>query len=188
MKKSLMAAASAFALTLCLTACGGATDADADGDGTITQDEVNAAVADVQMNPGKWENTVTFNDIEFDASALPPEARGFIGPALEAMKGQVTTTESCVTPEEASRPQADMFSGNDDANCEYDKFEFSGGSIDMAMTCADPASGNAKITSTGTYTADAYDMVMTIALEGSEMGNMKISASSEGERIGGCEG
>ena len=56
----------------------------------------------------------------------------------------------------------------------------------MAMTCNDPASGKATITSTGTYTADEYAMDMTIAMEGSEMGAMKITASSKGKRTGEC--
>ncbi len=184
MKTYFLAATAAFSLT----ACGaGATDADADGDGTITQEEVEAAVSEVQINPGQWENTVEFVDIEFDEAALPEEARGFIGPVLESMKGQVNTTQSCVTPEEASQPQASMFSGNQNANCEYDKFVFSGGNMEMEMTCTDPTSGNANIISTGTYTADEYDMDMTIEMEGSEMGDMKIIASSNGRRTGDCE-
>lgn len=186
MKISVTYVGAALGLALTLAACGGSGDADADGDGTITQDEVNAAVADVNINPGNWENTVQFVDVELDEAALPPEARGFIGPVLESMKGQVNTTQSCVTPEQAARPEAEMFSGNDNANCEYDRFSFSGGNIDMAMTCNDPASGKATITSTGTYTADEYAMDMTIAMEGSEMGAMKITASSKGKRTGEC--
>ena len=147
---------------LTLAACGGATDADADGDGTIT--EVNAAVAEVSMTPGEWENTVEFVDITFDESKLPPEARGFIEPMLQSMKGQTNTTKSCVSEEEASNPQAEMFSGNEDADCEYDRFTFSGGTMDMEMTCNDPGSGTAKITNTGTYSDEAYEMQMSIAL------------------------
>jgi len=184
MKTYFVAAVSALALA----ACGGTTDVDADGDGTITQDEVDAAVSDIEINPGQWENTVEFVDIEFDEEALPEEARGFVGPVLEAMKGQVNTTQTCVTPEQASQPQAEMFAGNENADCEYQKFTFSGGTIDMEMTCTDPASGDAQITNTGTYTGDEYDMEMTIAMEGSEMGNMKIIATSQGKRTGECTG
>ena len=182
MKTYFVAAVSALALT----ACGGTTDADADGDGTITQEEVEAAVSDIEINPGQWENTVEFVDIQIDEAALPEEARGFIGPALESMKGQVNTTQTCVTPEQASQPQAEMFAGNENADCEYERFTFSGGTIDMEMTCSDPSSGNARITNTGTYSGDEYDMEMTIAMEGAEMGNMTITAKSEGKRTGEC--
>lgn len=185
MKTYFLAATAAFALTAC---GGGATDADADGDGTITQDEAAAAVAEAQINPGQWENTVEFVDVELDASALREEARGFLGPVLESMKGQISTTQKCVTPEEASRPAASMFSGDENANCEYDKFEFSGGSIDLEMTCTDPSGVTSNITSAGTYSPDEFDMDMTIAIEGSEMGNMKIIASGNGRRTGDCEG
>jgi len=175
---------SAFALS----ACGGAADADADGDGTITQDEAEAVLAnsDLTITPGEWENTVEFVDIEFDESQLPAEARGMIGPMLDAMRGQKSTTKSCVTEEQAKKPAAEMFSGNDAADCEYDKFEFAGGSIDMAMTCTDPTSGTAQIINTGTYDEGSYAIEMDISMEGSEMGATKITAKSEGKRVGDC--
>lgn len=176
--------ASAFALA----ACGAAPEADADGDGTITQDEAEAVLAnsDVQITAGEWENTVEFVNIEFDDSQLPAEAKGMIGPMLDAMRGQTTTTKSCVTEEEASSPAAEMFSGNDAADCEYQKFEFAGGSLDMEMTCTDPGSGTATITNTGTYDATSYTMEMNIALDASEMGPMTISAKSDGKLVGEC--
>ncbi|MEP0393447.1 MAG: DUF3617 domain-containing protein [Erythrobacter sp.] len=175
---------SAFALS----ACGGAPEADADGDGTITQAEAENALAasDVVISPGEWENTVEFVDIEFDESQLPAEARGMIGPMLQSMRGQTTTTNSCVTEEQANEPAAEMFSGSDAADCEYSKFEFSGGSIDMAMTCSDPNSGTANITNTGTFDEESYSMEMEISMEGSEMGAMKIKAKSAGKRVGEC--
>jgi len=175
---------SAFALA----ACGGAPEADADGDGTITQAEAEKALAasDVVISAGEWENTVEFVDIEFDESQLPAEARGMIGPMLESMRGQKNTTKSCVTEEQAKEPAAEMFSGSDAADCEYSKFEFAGGSIDMAMTCTDPNSGTANITNTGSYDEDSYSMEMDISMDGSEMGQMKIKAKSEGKRVGEC--
>ena len=185
MKNALVGGAAALAMSFALAACGG-NSADTDGDGKISQDEVDAAVAAVEIKPGEWENTVEFVDIEFDESQLPPEAQAFLVPMLEAMKGQVQTNKNCVTPEEASKPQAEMFSGNEDADCEYEKFEFSGGQMNMAMTCNDPGSGTAKITNTGTYGEDSYDMQMRVELEDNEMGTMTITANSKGKHIGEC--
>ncbi|MEM1052648.1 MAG: DUF3617 domain-containing protein [Pseudomonadota bacterium] len=171
-----------------LTACGGAPDADTDRDGTITQGEAQAALAnsDIGITPGEWENTVEFVEIEFDESQFPAEARGMMGSVLETMRGQKTTTKSCVTEAEAKEPAAEMFSGNDSADCEYSKFEFAGGSVDMAMTCNDPVSGKATITNTGTYDETSYAMEMDISVEGGEMGVMKISAKSGGKLVGEC--
>ena len=182
MRNYVVAAGAALALV----ACSGETDVDADGDGQISQSEAEAAMESVKINPGQWENTVEFVDIEFDESKLPPEAQQFIGPMLESMKGQINTTNSCVTPEEAEKPSANMFSGNEDADCSYDKFTFSGGTMDMAMTCNDPDSGTAKITNTGSYTPDEYDMQMRVELEDNQMGTMTISAAAKGKRIGDC--
>ncbi|EAQ27624.1 excinuclease ABC subunit B [Erythrobacter sp. NAP1] len=182
MKNAILAASAVFMLT----ACGGATDADADGDGTITQKEVQAAMGDVSISPGQWENTVEFVDISFDETKVPEEARGMLTGMLEGMKGQINTTQNCVTPEEAEKPAAEMFSGNENADCEYNTFEFGGGTMNMEMTCQDPSSGTAKITNTGTYSDDAYEMDMTVAIESPEMGTMTIAASSKGKLIGEC--
>lgn len=186
MKTSILAGATLLASTFALAACGGSASADADRDGTITQEEVEAAVAGVEIRPGQWENTVEFVDIEFDDTQLPEEARAFVVPILDSLRGRVTTTNSCVTEEEASRPQAEMFSGNEDADCEYTRFDFAGGEVNMEMTCSDPASGTAKITNTGTYSETAYDMQMRVELEQSEMGAMAISATSKGRHMGAC--
>lgn len=181
MLKQFLAASAALALAAC-----GSESADTDGDGQISQEEVNAAVSAVEITPGQWENTVEFVDIEFDESRLPPEAKEFLVPMLNSMKGQVQTNTNCVTPEQASQPQAEMFSGNDANDCEYTKFEFSGGTMDMAMTCTDPNSGTAQITNVGTYTEDEYDMQMKIQLEDNEIGTMTITANSQGEHLGDC--
>lgn len=171
---------------MALTACGGATDADVDGDGNITQKEVAAVMGDVSITPGEWENTVEFVDISIDEDRLPAEARGMMVGMLDNMKGQITTTKNCVTPEEAEKPAAEMFAGNENADCEYDTFEFGGGTMKMEMTCQDPSSGTAKISNSGTYSSDAYQMDMTVAINSPEMGEMMISAASTGKLVGDC--
>ncbi|UAB77609.1 DUF3617 domain-containing protein [Erythrobacter sp. SCSIO 43205] len=180
--------AGALASAIALAACSTEPEADADGDGTITQDEVESVLAnsDLTLSPGQWENTVEFVDIEFDDSQLPPEARGMVGPMLDAMRGQKTTTDRCISEDEAKEPAAEMFSGSDAADCEYSKFEFGGGSIDMAMVCKDPQSGTATITNTGSYDETSYSMEMKISMDGSEMGPMKINAKAAGKRVGDC--
>ena len=182
MKTYLMLAGAALALS----ACGGSVDADADGDGNITQSEVAAVMDDVSITPGEWENTVEFVDISIDETKLPQEVRGMMAGMLENMKGQTTVTKNCVTPEEAEQPAAEMFAGNEDADCEYDTFEFGGGTMKMEMTCQDPGSGMAKISNSGTYSSDSYQMDMTVEINSPEMGEMTISAASTGKLVGDC--
>lgn len=188
MSISRVLGAVALASTFALAACGNEPEADADGDGTITQDEVEAVLAnsDLVISPGEWENTVEFVDIQIDESQLPAEARGMMPAVLDAMRGQKNTTNSCVTEDQAKEPAAEMFSGNNAADCEYSKFDFAGGKIDMAMTCTDPQSGTANFTSTGTYTETSYSMEMDISMDGAPMGEMKISAKSSGKLLGEC--
>lgn len=189
MKFTTIPRAAALASVLVLAACGGAasdSDTDIDGDGEISQGEVEAAVASAKITPGQWENTVEFVEVKLDESKFPPEMQGMIGPALEGMKGQVRTAKSCVSEEEASNPEAEMFSGNENADCEYDRFDFAGGKMNMAMTCEDPSSGTVKIVSEGTYTDQSYNMEMTVNLVNEKMGAMTISATSTGKYLGAC--
>ena len=60
---------------------------------------------------------------------------------------------------------------------------------DHTFTVVRPMSSTrstAKITNTGTYSEDAYEMDMTVAIESPEMGTMTIAASSKGKLIGEC--
>ena len=187
MKRFLMASG-ALAPLLILAACGGATDADSDGDGKVSNEEASAAMADVKIQPGEWENTVEFVSVDMDESKLPPEAKGMIGPMLKAMVGQKTTVKNCITPEEAAKPDANFLSGNDNDECEYDKFVFGGGKMDIAMTCKGKSSGagDAKVTMKGDFSPTAYTMDMNINTNAAEMGEMTIKAKSSAKRIGEC--
>ena len=187
MKNSKMIAGMALSGALMLAACGGeTTSVDADGDGVITQAEVDDAASSAGIKPGEWENTMEFVDISFDESQVPAEARDFVPAFLESMRGQIKTKRDCVTPEEAASPNADMFSGNEDASCAYDSFEFGGGAMSMSITCNAPGSGSVTITQQGTYTAETYESETQVAMPESEMGAVTISAKSSGRYLGAC--
>jgi len=192
-----IALTTAIAALALLAGCGGtaADDASETAKGSaakgkdMTREEVAAAARDVKITPGEWENSVTILDVKLDESKLPPEARGMVGPMLQSMVGKVNGTKSCITPEEAAKPDASFMSGNEDANCSYQRFDMSGGKMDIAMTC-EPEKGQrggaAEITMTGTYSPTSYDMTMDMTADAGEIGPMTIKANSKGKRIGEC--
>lgn len=188
--KKFNGVAIAMAPLLILAACGGTTEADADGDGKISDDEAATIMSEVNITPGEWENTVEFVDVKMDETKLPPEARGMMAPMIEAMKGQKQVVKNCITPEQASKPDAGFLAGSKDANCEYEKFNFSKGKMDIAMACTGKGNGegDAKITMTGDYGATAYNMDMNIMTSAGEMGDMTITAKTSAKRIGECKG
>jgi len=120
--------------------------------------EVAKSVADagMKLNPGRWELTMQFK--KFDVEGMPPEAKA----AMAKMLGQSRTFASCLTKEEAEKPDGKFF-GQQGEDCRYDTFKMGGGRIDATMTCkgtGEDAGNSAKMTLAGTYSADTYDMTM----------------------------
>lgn len=163
---------------------GGCSDkgADRDGDGKITAEEVAEEMNRVTLEPGEWENTVEIVEVKIDG--LP---EGVPAGALDSMKGQVTTSKSCITKEQAENPGAQFFAAQEKTNCEVKKFNMSGGAVSSEMVCNNMggAPGDTTMTMDGQYGPSSYDMTMN--MDGGAGGmKMKISAKSNGKRIGNC--
>ncbi|MDG2004167.1 MAG: DUF3617 domain-containing protein [Novosphingobium sp.] len=167
----LMLAACA-AGSIMLTGCGG------DGareDGAQTNE---AAAPGGGPKAGQWESTITLGKVE--VAEEDSELKEFFQSAV----GQTKTSTSCLTPEEAGKPNADFFQG-EDSGCTYDKFSMSGGKVDSELSCEDGGS-KMKVTMTGTYSEDSYEIASTA--EGDIMpetpGSMSMTAT--GKRLGDC--
>lgn len=174
-----------------LAACGsGGGSADADGDGKVSNEEAAKAVSSVKLEHGQWDNTVEFVEVDFDESKLPPEARGMASAMLKGMAGRTISSSSCMTPEEAEKPEAGFLAGQEDNDCTYNTFEMSGGKMNVDMVCKskEPGQGDARIKMNGTYQPDQYVMEMDMVTTAGEMGEMKIKAKTKGRRTGACEG
>ncbi|MEO1043923.1 MAG: DUF3617 domain-containing protein [Pseudomonadota bacterium] len=187
MRLSVLSAISVAALIV--AGCGNES-ADADGDGTITQEEVDAKIksemGSVSIKPGKWENTVEFTSFEFDESKIPPEAKGMVDAMMKGMVGQKMTTSECITPEEASKPEAKFFSGNNNQDCDYKDFNMSGGKMRMEMSCKNRDGTAADMVLTGTYADTSFTMNMEVDGDSGEMGPVRMTAEVVGKRVGEC--
>lgn len=174
---------------LALAACGGdTTTEDAARTGEVSLK--NATVAEVaqqtaasgaamRFQPGEWETSVEVVDAE-----IP----GMPAAMAEQLRKSITVNTSitrCMTPEQAERPNEDMFAG-DQGECRFDRYEMRGGRIDGAMTCTDAEQGTAKITMQGRYSATDFEMRNTVDASRDGGQAMKMTSRVTGRRLGEC--
>ena len=130
-----------------------------------------AAITQARMRPGQWEVSMQM--------AMPNMPAGFQMP--------VTTTASCITPEQANDPASAAprqngrgRGGKDD--CKMTDQKVTGNTITYSMVCTSPE----KMTATGemTFTGDdSYTNNLKLAMAQGEM-TMKMT----GKRTGDCTG
>lgn len=155
--------------------------ADKDGDGKISNEEVAAEMNEVNLEPGEWENTVEI--VEVNIEGLPEGAPAGM---MDSMKGQTTTSKSCITEEQAKNPGAQFFAAQEETACEVKKFDMSGGAISSEMACKNMgAPGEMNMAMDGQYGPSNYDMTMTMSGDASGM-KMNMKAKSSGKRVGDC--
>jgi hypothetical protein len=132
------------------------------------------------VKPGKWQSTVTIDQMSMPG--IPPDAQA----QMKKMISGTHTTETCLTPEEAKKPNANFFSAND--QCRYDHFTMAGGKVDAEMHCSQ--GGTSQVMQmNGSYSADSYEMHMQSTSQGGPAGksiNMKMTVTAK--RIGECTG
>lgn len=147
---------------------------------TVSGVAKKVADANLRFNPGRWESTVKF--MKIDMEGVPPEAKAM----MEKVMAKDRTFDSCLTKEEAEKPEGKFF-GQADDRCKYDNFTMGGGKIDAKMTCK-AEQGEQVMTMTGTYTPDTYAMTMTVAGKGMNNRPMNMTMSVSARRAGECTG
>jgi hypothetical protein len=179
MKLYLFAAGAAFALSAC---GGGTTDADTDGDGEVSSSEMAAAAeamsGKVQPEAGQYRTTVTF--LEADIPGAPPQVQEMMGEMMS------TSTEFCLTPEQAAMGFEESLSEGQQEGCTMTKFTHNGSDIDMAMSCDQQEMGQMTITMTGNVEPTSADMEMSMTGNNPQMGDMSMKLNYKQERIGDC--
>lgn len=172
-----LAALPAFALAGC-----GKSDTVTAENESVASVAKKVAESDVRPRAGRWESTMTMDQI--DMPEMPPEA----ALAMKQAVGGTTKIVTCLTPEEAAKPDADYLRNVEDPGCKYDKFTMGGGKIASAMTCDMGNGGKRTMTVTGTYSPDAY--MMNVKSEGAVAegmpGSMTMTINSR--RVGECDG
>lgn len=178
MKKLLLLA------PLALSACNSGPTVEAtNASAKEVAEKVAASGGAISLSPGRWEGTATITNMEIPG--MPPEAAA-------KMKSAMATGHSfanCLTPEEAKKPAADFFSG-DNQDCRYDHFSMAGGRIDAKMQCK--SSGmTVDATMVGKFSSDSFQMTMTsksAGAPGQPMSAHTMTLKMESRRTGECKG
>lgn len=170
---------------MALAACNSGPSVEAtNATGKQVAEKMAAAGAAPRMSPGRWAGTATIIDMQIPG--MPAE----MGEKMKAQMSKGHSFSNCLTPEEASKPAANFFGGND--SCVYDHFSMANGQIDAAMTCKNQGPGGTmKGTMKGNFSSDSLQLAMTSKSEGTPgqpMTNMTMSMKMESKRVGECTG
>ena len=103
----------------------------------------------VALQPGQWETTMQFNNIE--APGVPEQQLA----AMRQAMSQPRTMSQCITAQQAANPMGNMM-GQQQQGCNFTKNTFAGGTIDISGTCS-PGGQQAQMTMTGNYTANSMN-------------------------------
>ena len=175
----VQAAVLTFAASLILAGCGSGDSVDARNE---SPEAVASKVAASGMTPraGRWQ--ANFKVESIDMPGLPASAK-------EAMNKSMASAQSyftCLTPEQASKPDARFFQ-KAAAGCTYERFTMAGGKIDALMNCQ-PGAGPTRMAMTGTYGADLYDVRINGSSEMAKGMAMNITMAVTSRRVGECNG
>jgi hypothetical protein len=186
------------AAALALAACGSghkAVDNGADGEtaagnvaagGSTTAEPSAAAPAGGGgegnlIRPGEWEMKVEAVDV--DAPGMPAQVKQMMA---SAMAGTKKTIRECITPEQARRPSADVFTGNGKSGCTSKDFSTSGGRLHGTINCpAENGGGMVTLTMDGQFNPEGYTASQTMVTEAAGS-KITIKARVSGRRVGEC--
>lgn len=153
-------------------------------------EEVVKASANAQaLNPGQWANTTRIVSVEMPG--MPQAEKAMMDRMTQAMIGQVSVQESCVTPEQAKKPDAGLFAGQGQRDCTFDKFELGKGAMNAVLSCNPGGQTTMKMKMSGAYGGDSYDLDSEMEIAGATgmpgRSGMKVKAKSSGKRTGDCK-
>jgi hypothetical protein len=165
---------------LALAACGssGSDKGGESGNGSAAAAGGGGSASGVSLQPGEWE--MKMEVVNVTAKGLPEGA-------ADGLKNQAAkTSRTCMTPEEAKGPSADMFASNNPGNCKSEGFSWAGGRIQGKTTCTGQgAAGKTVMTMDGRYSPQSIDMTMKSDTD--VMGTaMTMEMRMTGRRVGEC--
>lgn len=182
------AALTTTALALLLAGCDSGprvdvNDANLSEVGEAVRESGIAGDKDFQVRPGKWESKVAIEEMEIPG--MPASMQEEMKSAFA--KHQPVGFTSCLTPEQARKPNEDFFTGKDN-NCRYDHFRMGDGRIDAKMRC-NAGDTVQTMDMTGSYSPDSYSMTVSSVREGGPgpAGAAKTTMRMDAKRIGECD-
>ena len=138
------------------------------------------AKSGIRPKPGRWEATAQLEKL--DVPGMPPEAREM----MKQHMGMMQTSVSCLTPEEAAKPDADFFQP-EASGCIYETFSMADGKLDAVMTCENNGQMQ-KMSMNGTYDEESYNMRVSSEGVGPKGQPVSMDMMVASKRVGDCTG
>ncbi|MFM9827904.1 MAG: DUF3617 domain-containing protein [Sphingomonas sp.] len=152
--------------------------------GDVATKVAEAAKRGSFVSPGHWQSTVHFD--KMDVPGMPPE----LAERMNRGMARARTAESCLTAEQAQRPNGGFFNSQLAKSCTYDHFSMANGVIDAALKCTGAATKQA-IVMKGTFSPDTYQVKMDSQItrtDGGPLGTMVVAMTIDAKRTGPCTG
>lgn len=131
--------------------------------------------ASVSLQPGEWETTVQVTSM--NVANMPQGVNPPTPPP--------TTVRSCITPEQAARPNASFLSGKDaNSGCTNENFSMTGGRMQGTVTCSQQGT-TMRSTFNGEFTPTGYEMTAQVETQANGM-SMNMETRTTGRRLGDC--
>lgn len=167
-----------------LAACGSGSE-DAAGGDTLSNEEVAERASEaIRLEPGQYRSTVDL--VSIDIPGAPAEV---VEMMKRSMSAESSTTEYCLTPEDAEKGYEEMARNSAEGDCSFSRFDVDGGDIDAEMVCeGGPQGATARMTLSGTGTSTSSDITMTMQMDAAGMGDGTMTIRARHERIGDCPG
>lgn len=180
MSKSLTTLLSAVAV-LALVGCGqSASDAEQAGGAAVKDPMAAAAEVAFQMQPGKYRTTVSIEKLE-----IPGMPAG-MSDQMKAMLSKQANHETCVSPEQAARGVEIMKEQMARGQCQFDRFDASGGKVSSLFTCKTAEGMTLTAETAGTYSPTGSKVSSKGEMSGPGGVQMKVEQTMVTERIGDC--
>jgi len=169
----------ALAVVLALAACSGGEEQAGSGE-TISSEEVaERARGAIKPQPGLYRSTVEVVEVDMPGAA---------DMVKRMMGGSNSTSEYCLTPEEADRGFEEMARNSQEGDCSFERFDVDGGRIDAAMNCTANGGAPMRLTLQGTGTTTSSEVAMTMETDMPGMGTANVRMKATHQRIGECAG
>jgi hypothetical protein len=163
-------------------AADGGAPATADGE-TMSMEDMAKSAQSMGLKPGTWKVRVEVADIQM--KGMPGGQEQAIADAMKKRMGSQEIM-SCITPEQAAKPSADILAAQKQANCTYANSAIAGGRIHAEMTCKPQggAAGTMTAVMDGSYAPDRYSMTMDMDTAGENGMGMTMKSSTTGQWVG----
>lgn len=165
---------------LALAGCGqSATDKAAEGGSSADPAKAAAEMA-FQFQPGKYRTTVEFGKVEMPG--MPPA----MVEQMKAMMTRTTSSEYCVSPDQAAKGMDVMKEQMGKGQCQFEKFEARGGTVESVFSCQTGQGMNLRSASKGSYSKTGSQVAVTSDMTIPGGKSMHLEQTVTMERIGDC--